>query len=108
MAKRYRFNSKDFYELLDKQEERCFLSGRILTPDNTLVEHIHPIRFGGEHIKSNTCLIIEPLARLKRYYKEEEIIQIAIDIINFKGEQYGFKGASIKTAKKKVPTPRSK
>ncbi|XDD52161.1 hypothetical protein AB3N59_19590 [Leptospira sp. WS92.C1] len=108
MTKKYKFNSKDFYELLDNQGEKCFLSGRILTPDNTLAEHIHPIRFGGEHTKNNICLVVEPLARLKRYHKEEEIFQLAVDIINLKGEKYGFKIVPIEAAKKKVSPSRSK
>lgn len=97
MTTRYKFIAKDFYEILDNQEEKCFLSGRKLNPDNTLAEHINPIRFGGTFSKENICLVIEPLARLKRYYKEEEIMQIAVDIIKNKGSKYGFK--IIKTKK---------
>ncbi|TGK10698.1 hypothetical protein [Leptospira stimsonii] len=100
MTTKYKFNAKDFYEILDNQEERCFLSGRILTPDNTLAEHINPIRFGGISSKENICLVIEPLARLKRYYKEEGIVQIAADIIKNKGAKYGFKVTSSKKTKK--------
>ncbi|WP_081100473.1 HNH endonuclease [Leptospira noguchii] len=100
MEERYKFTGKDFFEILDKQGEKCYLSGRILTPDITLAEHIIPIRYGGRFSKDNTCLVIEPLARLKRYYKEEEIMEIAVDIINNKGSKYGFKITTSKKTKK--------
>lgn len=100
MSDKYKFKAKDFYDILDNQEEKCFLSGRQLTPDITLAEHILPIRFGGKNTKDNICLVVEMLGRLKRYYKEEEIIQIAVDIINFKGKKHGFKVTSIQKTKK--------
>lgn len=98
MTTRYKFTAKEFYEVLDKQEEKCFLSGRILTPDSTLAEHILPIRYGGRFSKENVCLLIEPLARLKRYYREDEIVQLATEIIRNKGAKYGFKVTSSKKA----------
>ncbi|EMN42525.1 hypothetical protein LEP1GSC086_1609 [Leptospira weilii str. LNT 1234] len=35
-------------------------------------------------------MVVEELSKLKRYYNEEEIIQLAVDIINFKGKDYGY------------------
>ncbi|EMN72538.1 hypothetical protein LEP1GSC100_0443 [Leptospira interrogans serovar Bataviae str. UI 08561] len=49
-----------------------------------------PLRKGGEHEFKNICLVISPLAKLKRYFTEEEIVHMAADILKFKGEKYGY------------------
>ncbi|WP_061230770.1 HNH endonuclease [Leptospira weilii] len=86
----YKFKAEDFYRILNQQEKKCMLSGRELTPENTNAEHIIPLRRGGKHEQTNICLVVEELSKLKRYYNEEEIVQLAVDIINFKGKDYGY------------------
>ncbi|WP_032913804.1 hypothetical protein, partial [Leptospira santarosai] len=70
---------------------KCFLTGRDVYPVDALNEHILPLCKGGEHEFKNTCLIISPLSKLKRYYTEEEIVYISADIIKYKGNKYGYK-----------------
>ncbi|WP_032925443.1 HNH endonuclease [Leptospira santarosai] len=91
LKKLFRFRSEHFYKLLSQQKGICYLTGRDLYPVDTLVEHIVPLRKGGEHEFKNTCLIISPLSKLKRYYTEEEIVHISADIIKYKGNQYGYR-----------------
>lgn len=76
-----RFKPSEIRELLQKQNFKCFLTGRELTPDNVEAEHILPISKGGKHEVENLCLIIDSLRELKRYRSPEEIISIARDII---------------------------
>jgi hypothetical protein len=84
-----RFKPSEIRELLKKQNFKCFLTGRELTPDNVEAEHIIPINQGGKHEVENLCLIIESLRELKRYRSPEEIISIARDIIKtFKDKKY--------------------
>lgn len=87
---KYKFLAVDFYKILKQQNNRCFLTGRELLPENTNSEHIVPIRKGGEHEFTNICNIVAPLSKLKRYYTEEEIVKLAADIINWKGKKYGY------------------
>ncbi|EQA44252.1 hypothetical protein LEP1GSC050_4172 [Leptospira broomii serovar Hurstbridge str. 5399] len=89
--KDYKFVVKDFYKLLEIQEWKCFLTGRTLEPENTNAEHIQPLRKGGEHEFKNICFVVEPLAKLKRYYTETEIVQLAYEILLWKGAKYGYK-----------------
>ena len=49
MQKDYKFKAKEFYHLLDKQEYRCALTGRNLTPETTTAEHIVQLQDGGVH-----------------------------------------------------------
>lgn len=89
--KDYKFVAKDFYKLLEIQEWKCFLTGRTLEPENTNAEHIQPLRKGGEHEFKNICFVVEPLAKLKRYHTEAEIVHLAYEIILWKGPKYGYK-----------------
>lgn len=90
-VKEYRFGADDFYRILKEQNEKCFLTGRDLYPVDALCEHIIPLRKGGRHEFKNICIVITAIAKLKRYYTEEEIVHIASDIIGFKGAKYGFR-----------------
>ncbi|OMI14758.1 hypothetical protein FH581_001610 [Leptospira weilii] len=89
-SKIYRFRAEDFYKILKLQKGKCFLTGREVFPVDALNEHILPLRKGGEHEFKNICLVISPLAKLKRYFTEEEIVHMAADIISFKGMEYGY------------------
>lgn len=102
MANEYKFNAKDFYRILDTQNKRCRLTGRELTPENTNAEHILPLRKGGSHEFKNVCLIVEPLSKLKRYYTEDEIIQLAADIISFRGSKFGYRLSKTKKTMRPV------
>ncbi|MCR1795804.1 MULTISPECIES: hypothetical protein [Leptospira] len=86
----YKFDPPEFYKKLGSQNEICFLTGRHLSPDSARAEHIKPLRLGGKHDFQNICIVLGPLSKLKRYHTEKEIVEIAFDIVKFKGEKYGF------------------
>ena len=88
---KYKFKVEDFRELLKNQNEKCFLTGRELSPENTYAEHIIPLGKGGTHNKDNIVLVIDMLSKLKRYYTIEEIINIAYDILSYRGNEFGIK-----------------
>ena len=96
--KKYIFRATDFYEMLDKQEYKCPLTGRELTPENTTAEHITPLRKGGLHIKDNIYLIDKETSKIKRYLTEVELINLAIDIVKSRGKEIGY---GIRKIKKK-------
>lgn len=87
----FKFRSEHFYKLLKEQDYKCYLTNRELRPENTNAEHIKPLRAGGKHEAKNICLVDEMVARLKRYYTVEEIIKLATEIIEARGEEYGYK-----------------
>ena len=90
-TQKYKFKVEDFRELLEKQSKKCYLTGRELSPENTYAEHIVPLGKGGEHSRENIVLIIEMLSKLKRYYTTEEIINMAYDLLSYRGGEYGIK-----------------
>lgn len=85
------FKASHFRELLTKQEYRCYITNRELTPEVTFAEHIIPLRLGGTHSQANICLVHEILYRMKRYHSIEEIVEMSADVINNLGSKYGYK-----------------
>lgn len=91
----YKFMAKDFYEMLEKQEYRCPLTGRELTPDTTTAEHRIPLHDGGNHEKDNIYLINKEVGRIKRYMTEAEVLRLAFDIIKARGQEFGYQAKKI-------------
>ncbi|AFM14210.1 hypothetical protein Turpa_3576 [Turneriella parva DSM 21527] len=85
----YKFTAKDFYSLLERQNYRCALSGRELTPENTDAEHILPLDSGGSHTPQNIYLIVRDAARLKRHLTEAQVIDLCFDILKTRGPAFG-------------------
>lgn len=84
--------AEDFWNLINKQEYKCALSNRELTPSNTVVELRKPNIFDeGErsHIE-NYYLVDHGLSQLCRYLNEDEIIELAIDIVRYRGIEKGY------------------
>lgn len=88
---KFKFRSEHFYNLLKTQNYKCYLTNRELRPENTNAEHIKPLRAGGKHEAKNICLVDEIVSKLKRYYTVEQIIEVAADIIETRGKEYGFR-----------------
>lgn len=86
-SNRFVFRAAHFYALLEQQEYRCALTGRELTPENTSAEHIIPLRKGGKHELSNIFLVDDAVAKLKRYYSDDEVIQLARELVTHAGRK---------------------
>jgi hypothetical protein len=95
MIKKQTIRSNDLYALLEKQNYRCALTGRELTPEITDAEHIVPLDAGGEHTPDNIYLIIKDAARLKRYLSEPDLMQLCLDILNNRGKHYGYNATRV-------------
>lgn len=91
----YKFAAKDFYSLLDRQNFRCALSGRELTPETTDAEHILPLDSGGIHTPENIYLIVRDAARLKRHLTEAELVRLCFDILTTRGKEFGYEATKI-------------
>jgi len=86
-SNRFVFRAAHFYALLEQQEYRCALTGRELTPENTSAEHIIPLRKGGKHELSNIFLVDDAVAKLKRYYSDDEVIRLARELVTHAGRK---------------------
>ncbi|MGL4369489.1 MAG: hypothetical protein ACRCUT_07445 [Spirochaetota bacterium] len=88
----YKFFAEDFWNLINTQKYTCALTGRELTPMNTEVELRRPkisLDQGRAEI-SNHYLVDKALSQLCRYLSEDEIIDIAAEIIRYRGKEKGF------------------
>lgn len=85
----FRFFAKHFWELMKSQNGSCALTGRKFTPDNVEVELKEPYKESGRTDFSNHYLILRPLAAMARYASEEEIIDLAVEIVKFRGKERG-------------------
>ncbi len=85
-----KFFAANFWEMMKEQEYKCALTGRDLTPDNTEVELREPFRERGRTEIDNHYIIVRDLAYTARHVKEEAIVQLAAEIIQYRGKEYGY------------------
>lgn len=67
---------QELCELLEKQDYRCALTGRELTPDDIAVDHIIPISCGGDFSIKNSQLVSKSVNRAKHTMSQEEFITL--------------------------------
>jgi len=62
--------------LLARQDYRCALTGWALTPDTAALDHIVPLRYGGEHRIENTQVLHKDVNRAKNSMTNPEFAQL--------------------------------
>jgi len=67
--------------LLDAQQHRCALTGRRLTPQTAALDHIVPVRFGGEHAIDNAQVLHKDVNRAKGSLTNEEFIGMCREVV---------------------------
>jgi hypothetical protein len=90
MSENYKFTAKDFYGLLERQKYTCPLTNRELTPESTRAELIIPKERGGENALENIYLVNREVAKVKRSMLENEIFELALDIVKALGRKRGY------------------
>ena len=69
--------------LLEHQRYRCGLTGRLLTPQTSALDHIMPIRFGGEHVIENTQALHKDVNRAKGSLTSDEFIGMCREVVRW-------------------------
>jgi hypothetical protein len=69
--------------LLEDQDYRCALSGRELTPQTAALDHIVPIRDGGEHALENVQVLDNQVNRAKGSLTTAEFIRLCRDVVRW-------------------------
>lgn len=85
-----KFFARHFWQMMETQDGRCALTGHELTPDNTEVELREPFKTDKRTAFSNHYLIVRSLAHTARYVDEKQIIELALDIVRFRGKEFGY------------------
>ncbi|WP_036096558.1 hypothetical protein [Leptospira weilii] len=86
-TEKIRFGAKEFWEILNRQERKCALSGRILTELNTQFELVDPHRTKDKGSLDNIYAVDKALSFVARHYSDKEIINLAIEIVKFRGKE---------------------
>ena len=76
-----RVTIKDMRNMLEKQNYRCALTGRKLTPENCAMDHIVPLAHGGAHSIENAQLVVSDANNAKGILTMEEFIELCRDVV---------------------------
>ena len=74
-------NVRNVLRLLECQQYRCALTGRPLTPETASLDHIVPVRCGGEHLVENTQVLHKDVNRAKTTMTNEEFIRLCREVV---------------------------
>jgi 5-methylcytosine-specific restriction endonuclease McrA len=73
-------NVKSVLRLVEKQQFRCALTGRPLTPDQAALDHKVPVCRGGKHDIENAQVLHRDVNRAKGALTNEEFIQLCREV----------------------------
>lgn len=71
--------------LLNYQSYRCALTGRPLTPREAALDHIIPVRFGGEHRIDNAQVLHKEVNRAKGSLTNEQFVALCHEVVAWSG-----------------------
>lgn len=80
MAKPTTVTAKQIMELIERQQFRCALSGRPLTPETASLDHIVPLSRGGTHELSNLWIVDYQVNTAKGTLTVEEFVTLCRDV----------------------------
>jgi len=69
--------------LLERQDYRCALTGRRLTPETSAIDHIVPVRCGGEHTIENAQVLHKDVNRAKGSLTSDEFIGMCREVVRW-------------------------
>lgn len=73
--------TRDLLDLLDAQDYRCALSGRVLEPANAAMDHVLPVSRGGRHSIENIQLLEKAVNRAKGTMTNDEFLAMCRDVV---------------------------
>lgn len=76
-------NTANVLKLLEHQRYCCALTGRKLEPNTASLDHIVPVRSGGEHVIQNTQVLHKDVNKAKTTMTNVEFIQLCLEVIQY-------------------------
>jgi hypothetical protein len=70
-------------QLLEWQQYRCAMTGRELTPETASLDHIVPVRSGGEHRIENAQVLHRDVNKAKTTMTRDEFIQLCREVVQY-------------------------
>ena len=80
MGKPKSVTAKMILEMIERQEYRCALSGRKLTPETASLDHVTPLARGGLHDVSNLWVLDHQVNTAKGTMTVEEFVALCRDV----------------------------
>jgi hypothetical protein len=71
---------KEALRLIEEQDFRCALSGRVLTPEVASLGHRVPLSRGGEHLLKNAAVYERRVSAAKGTMTEEEFVGMCREV----------------------------
>lgn len=72
--------------LLERQEFKCALTGRKLTPEDCSLDHIVPVSQGGNHTLDNVQLVCVEANMAKGTLSMQRFISLCRDVLRHQGD----------------------
>lgn len=69
-------------QLLEWQGYRCALTGRPLTPETASLDHVVPVRDGGEHTIENVQVLHKDVNRAKSTMTHQQFIKLCREVVD--------------------------
>ncbi len=85
-----KITSRNVLALLDYQNYCCALTGRKLTPKEASLDHIVPVRDGGEHLIENVQVLHRDVNKAKSVLSNQVFIDMCKQVADFSANQYEF------------------
>lgn len=79
---------KRLVEMIERQQYRCALSGRKLTPKTASLDHIVPFSKGGEHTMENVQIVHVEVNNAKGTLTQEQFIAVCRDVCKSLGSYF--------------------
>lgn len=73
-------------QLLEAQQYRCSLTGRKLTPDVASVDHVVPLKRGGQNTLDNVQVVHTAVNQAKGTMTLDEFIAMCREVVAFTGK----------------------
>lgn len=78
-----RITTSSVLRLVEFQRYRCAMTGRSLTPETASLDHIVPVRLGGEHVIENVQVLHKEVNRAKATMTSEEFIRLCREVVAY-------------------------
>ena len=81
MARRTNVTAGQVLKLVRRQDFKCAISGRTLTPETASLDHIVPLGRGGEHTLANIWIVNHQVNLAKGTLSVEEFVSMCCDVV---------------------------
>lgn len=76
-------------QLMERQGYKCALTGEELTPKTSGLDHIVPVKLGGENTIENVQFVTRDVNKMKNTLSQSEFVSICRKVVEWQDRQSG-------------------